>query len=377
MIDLTKMLQSAAKGKAPVVAIPIEGKAPVCLNRKRLAAWMKGVEIHSVELISQPDCWYFVPGKRLPGCRMDENKQLEYQQGPLDVSCDRIPGERKLKISGRVPSSAKDGLSIRTSCTMFVIRREAAALEIRNWAAKERERNLKVISQGAIGAAAMKAARKIEIAKLKAAKLAEIEKGGSPELEDANRHVANILNAAREHGRGPTQGVSKWEAERIAEQMPETVIRHVSHHAVPHRVRKTAAVIRWRLKALRTAWFEVTKYNPGRRKTTKKIFLKTKKSIQVIQIVTDAAALRAKLKSISPERIPNPRWAREEDMHWTAIDPLNRPKQDKREYYQHTYDRAALAQRLREARLTIKVLTPPPDNVLEMPEVEEELAKAA
>lgn len=338
MVDLTKMLQSAAKGKAPVVAIPIEGKAPLCLNRKRLAIAIKGVQVERIT-------------------------QLE---------------NRWLKIEGRVQSS--DGVyRVRTSSTFPPIDRRTAIGEIHVWAQKERAKNLKVISQGAIGATAIKAARKIEIAKLKAAKLAEIEQGGSPELEDAKQHERNILSAARMHGRGPMRGVSQWEAERIAEQMPETVIRHVAHHAVPHRVRKTAAVIRWRLKALRTAWFEVTKYNPGRRKTTKKKLLKVKKAIQVIQIVKDAAALRAKLESISPARIANPRFAHyadRDDMHWTAIDPLNRPKQDRREYYQPAYDRAALAERLREARQTIKVLTPPPDNVVEMPE-QEEFAQAA
>lgn len=370
MIDLTRMLQSAAKGKAPVVAIPIEGKAPACLNRKRLAAWIKGVEVQSVELVAQPDEWYFVPGKRLSGCRYDENKQLEYQQGPLNVSCERITGERKLKIEGRAGN-------VKTRCTMFVIRREAAALEISNWAEKERAKNLKVISQGAIGAAAIKAARKIEIAKLKAAKLAEIEQGGSPELEDAKRHVANILATARVHGRGVTRNIDKWEAERIAEQMPETIIRHVAHHAVPHRVRKTAAVIRWRLAALNTAWFEVTKYNPHRRKTTANKLLKVKKSIRVIQIVKDATELKAKLISILPERLSNPRWPQEEYRHAFSIDPLNRPDHKEKESYWHDrYDRAVLAERLREARQTIKVLTPPPDNVLEMPE-QEEFAQAA
>lgn len=365
--ELTKMLQSAAKGKAPVVAIPIEGKAPICLNRKRLAAWIKGVEVHSVEVVTpHVETVTF----RHPG---EDTGDMYAYEGPIQRIVTTSPGmHRRLKIVGRAGN-------VKTTCTLFAIARHAALVDIRNWADKERAKNLKVIAQGAIGAAAIKAARKIENAKLKAAKLAEIEKGGSPELEDAKRHVANILSTAREHGRGPTREVSHWEAERIAELMPEKIIQHVFHHAVPHRVRKTAAVIVWRLKALRTAWFEVTKYNPGRRKTTKKIFLKTKKSIQVIQIVKDATALRTKLESISPARIPNPRYAHyadHKDMHWTAIDPLNRPKQDRREYYQPSYDRAALAERLREARQTIKVLTPPPDNVLEMPE-QEEFAQAA
>lgn len=354
--ELTKMLQSAAKGKAPIVAIPMEGHAPVCLNRKRLATWIKGVEILSVEVVTPPDVWYFVPGKRLPGCRWNENKECEYQQGPLDVSCDRIVGDRKLKIEGRAGR-------VKTTCTMFVIRRHEAALEIGKWAQAERAKNLKIIGQGAISTVALKEAKKAAKAKERAAKLIQMEKGGCEELEDAKAAVLNIYDEARSYGRGPEKKQApSWEKpEETAMKQAESIVRHVAYHNVSPRVRKTAAVIYWRLKALRTEWFEVTKFNFRRRKTTANKFLKVKKAIQVIQIVKDHNALLAQLRSIKPERIPHPRWP---DEHAFAIDPLDRPGSHKRKdnvEWHDRYDRASLAKQLRTARETIRVLTPPPD----------------
>lgn len=43
-------IASAVKGKAPIVAIPVEGAAPICIRRKVLAGWSKGVTIQSMKL---------------------------------------------------------------------------------------------------------------------------------------------------------------------------------------------------------------------------------------------------------------------------------------------------------------------------------------
>lgn len=45
-------IQAAIKAKAPIVAIPIEGHAPLCINQKRLKAALKGVEITGIEIIA-------------------------------------------------------------------------------------------------------------------------------------------------------------------------------------------------------------------------------------------------------------------------------------------------------------------------------------
>lgn len=329
--ELTKMLQSAAKGKAPIVAIPIEGCAPMCLDRKRLVLAIKGVDITNII-------------------------QLD---------------NRWLKIEGRVMSS--DGVyRVKTSSTFPPIERWKALIAIRDWAEKERKTNMKIIAQGAIGAAALKAAKREAKRQEKAAKLIQMEKGGCKELEDAQREVGVILCAARNHGRGATRHLYEYEQREVEAKKAETVLRHVSHHNVSHRVRKSAAVIRWRLKALHTAWFEVTKFNRNRRKTTANKFLKVKKAIRVIQIVKDHNALMTQLERILPARIPNPRWPGEEYHNVFGIDPLHRPNSHKKDHPHHyydsedRYDRAALAMRLREARETIRVLTPPVDEEMDI-----------
>jgi len=43
-------IEAAIKAKAPIVAIPIEGHAPICLNRLRLTRWAKGVKITHTEV---------------------------------------------------------------------------------------------------------------------------------------------------------------------------------------------------------------------------------------------------------------------------------------------------------------------------------------
>ena len=122
---------------------------------------------------------------------------------------------------------------------MVPIKRYDAMKEIHTWAEKEREKNLKVIAQGATGAAAIKAALREANKAKKAAKLVEMEKGGSTELEAAQIEVANILSAARSHGRGKEKIVHQWEEKDAKAKREEKIVRHVSHHNVSHRVRKT------------------------------------------------------------------------------------------------------------------------------------------
>lgn len=336
MENITHHLQTALRGKAPVIALPVEGQAPFCLDRKRLAAWSKGVIITRVTML--------------------EN--------------------RWMKIEGRAGA-------VRTSCTVHAIDRRTAVNQIGAWAEREREKNLKVIAQGAIGAAAVaaavKSAAKATREAAKAAKLAALETGGTPELDAAKSEVASIHAAARRHGRGWVKPEPMGWEKPDPRKDEATVIRHVSHHNVPRKVRKSCAVVQWRLKALRTAWYAVTKYNPSRRKSTKNTFLKVKKAAEVMRIVRDAAILRARLAILAPAVLPDPQWVGYSDSF--HIDPLTRPKAEKSYRYDPDahYDRTGLAVRLRIARETIRVLTPPPDDaaeVLEMPAVHE-LAKAA
>lgn len=334
---LTKMLHTAVKGKAPVVALPCEGKAPLCINRKRLATWLKGVTVTSVEVVT-------------------------YEAG-----------HRLLKITGRAGN-------VRTSCSMIPIQRNAAIVELSKWAEKERAKMMKVIAQGATGTAAIKVAMKAERIKAKAAKLAEIETGGSPELVAAKAEVINILNQARKHGAGTVRNLHDWEAKDKAEKMPEIVARHVAHHNISRKTCKRVAVIQWRMKALRSKWYDLTKFNTGRRKTTANKFFKASKALEIIQVVNDYLALKTQVASITPAFIPNPRWPGEEYSYF-SINPLDRPRAERNpyaHYWQDSYSREGLAIQLRAALRTIAALTPPPDEIhLVSPLEVMELAKVA
>ena len=57
-------IEAAIKAKAPIVAIPIEGHAPICINRLRLARWAKGVKITHTEVKAR---WLIVQGHTAKG----------------------------------------------------------------------------------------------------------------------------------------------------------------------------------------------------------------------------------------------------------------------------------------------------------------------
>jgi hypothetical protein len=49
------MLTALLKATAPVVAIPIEGDAPLCFDGKRLRAWAKGIKRYPAQIIWSPE----------------------------------------------------------------------------------------------------------------------------------------------------------------------------------------------------------------------------------------------------------------------------------------------------------------------------------
>jgi hypothetical protein len=49
-MDHVNAVLAALKGTAPVLAIPVEGHAPVCIRAKLLKGALKGVTIDSVEI---------------------------------------------------------------------------------------------------------------------------------------------------------------------------------------------------------------------------------------------------------------------------------------------------------------------------------------
>ena len=98
-------VKAAMKGKAPIVAIPVQGGAPVCVNRRRLAAWGKGIEIQRVKIEE------FAP-----------NHRLLKVEGPVS------------KVNGQLIGRGY----IRCRASFVVIDRRTAMKELGEWADKER-----------------------------------------------------------------------------------------------------------------------------------------------------------------------------------------------------------------------------------------------
>jgi hypothetical protein len=167
-----KLLQSALRGKAPIVAIPIEGHAPFCINRVLLAKWAKGVEIIGVEV--RENRWLTIHGQ-----------------------------------AGRV----------KTRCSFPAIPPHKARLEIGRWSDRERKARQRVIAQGATNTKEFRAAER-------AAKLKAIE-ADQPEFAalDAARYemasvkaeiVRNLFPRYTQYGNGGFN--PKWEKERLLER---------------------------------------------------------------------------------------------------------------------------------------------------------------
>ena len=62
-MDHIASVRAALKASAPVVAIPVEGRAPVCIKARLLKGALKGVTIHSVKVLENG--WLKVTGRAL------------------------------------------------------------------------------------------------------------------------------------------------------------------------------------------------------------------------------------------------------------------------------------------------------------------------
>lgn len=136
------------KSKAPIVAIPVEGKAPACVDGKRLRAWAKGVKIDSLEVVTTGGDWYCVE-QRPQSSWAARNGEAE---GPVNLIAEQTPVVRKLRIVGHAGH-------VRTACTMNVIDRRTAVKTLGEWSEKERERIAKRVMRGALDTKAIKRAK--------------------------------------------------------------------------------------------------------------------------------------------------------------------------------------------------------------------------
>ena len=152
---------ASVKGSAPpVLAIPIPGRAPVCIRTNLLKGALKGVTIDSVALLENG--W--------------------------------------VKITG----TAQGG--VHTSCSLVPIERWKALQAIREWSIREHEKRVKIINQGVLSPQMRR-----ELLKK------SIEGEADAVLAEARKDEALILAAARSHANPDMEPVSHEARERITE----------------------------------------------------------------------------------------------------------------------------------------------------------------
>lgn len=151
---------AAVKGKAPIVALPVEGHAPACINRKRIAAWSKGVTVTKIEVVQHPPVTHY-DYKRPQSSPYDEHGRFigGVAEGPIERIAIVVPGERILTIEGTAGR-------VKTRCSPALIDRRVAVKELSAWSEKER---LKLEKQRLLGALSPAARKTLKRAKYETA----------------------------------------------------------------------------------------------------------------------------------------------------------------------------------------------------------------
>jgi hypothetical protein len=127
-------LSAAIKAKAPIVALPIEGHAPVCVARARLAKWSKGVTITSVK-VTGGEAYITIEFERPKGYQVE---------GPINRVEVHHLTPRRLEIEGTAGR-------VKTRCSFIPIDRRTAVKTLAAWSEKERARLTKKTLLGALG----------------------------------------------------------------------------------------------------------------------------------------------------------------------------------------------------------------------------------
>jgi hypothetical protein len=317
----------------PVLAIPIPGRAPVCIRTQLLKGALKGVTIDSVKLLE----------------------------------------DGRLKITGRALTLNKKGHSIScvgTSCTFVPIERWKALQEIREWSIREHEKRVKIINQGVLSAQMRR-----ELLKK------SIEGEADEVLTEARKDEALIMAAARSHANPAMAPVSDEARERVIES-------YAAFHGQRGN-RKRGAVIRWKLAKLRKdkaamvkvqhVYDEVPSTLYRRRHKTLKskvtVLRRKKDAVKYAALIYQIGRLEKQYESLYPPKLHV--WFDGSQSYNVDSWINNRPKDQTvntkdwwRSKDKDRYDRKDEARKLKEARANIRALTPPADEA-------EELSQAA
>ena len=308
---------ASVKGSAPpVLAIPIPGRAPVCIRTQLLKGALKGVTIDSVALLENG--W--------------------------------------VKITG----TAQGG--VHTSCSLVPIERWKALQEIREWSIREHEKRVKVINQGVLSAQMRR-----ELLKK------SIEGEADAVLAEARKDEALILAAAREHINPVMAPVSDEARERITES-------YAAFHGQRGNRKRGAVIRwrLAKLKKEKAAMVKVqhvyeqipsTLYR-RRHKTLKSkvtVLRRKKDAVKYAALIYQIGRLEKQYESLYPPKLHV--WFDGSQSYNVDSWINNRPKDqtvNTKDWWRgrdetDSYDRKAEARRLKEARANIRALTPPAD----------------
>jgi hypothetical protein len=316
---------ASVKGSAPpVLAIPIPGRAPVCIRTQLLKGALKGVTINSVALLESG--W--------------------------------------VKITG----TAQGG--VHTSCSLVPIERWKALQAIREWSIREHEKRVKIINQGVLSPQMRR-----ELLKK------SIEGEADAVLAEARKDEALILAAAREHINPVMAPVSDEARERITES-------YAAFHGQRGNRKRGAVIRwrLAKLKKEKAAMVKVqhvyeqipsTLYR-RRHKTLKSkvtVLRRKKDAVKYAALIYQIGKLEKQYESLYPPKLHV--WYDGSQSYNVDSWINNRPKDQTvntkdwwRSKDKDRYDRKDEARKLKEARANIRALTPPADEA-------EELSQAA
>ena len=297
-MDYVSSVRAALRASAPVVAIPVEGRVPVCIRARLLKGALKGVTIHSVALLENG--W--------------------------------------LKITGMAAGS------VRTSCSFAPMGRYEALKQIGEWSRKEREKRIKVIDQGVLNAQTRR-----ELLK------ASIEAEAGEVLKGAQKEVVSIYKEAREHVNPELVYVSDERRRDVLNEYSEF------HSARPNRKRGAVILWRIKTLKAELAKITVVTGKRGQpKKTYARRQADIPRMVLLGQTINSLCKQFDRLFppvfkrhewSESPWIAKRPK---EQTVHpagwWRGCEEHREP-----------YDRVKLAEQLREARANIRALTPPGD----------------
>ena len=305
-MDHIAAVRAALKAAAPVVAIPVEGRAPVCINARLLKGALKGVTINFVKVL---------------------------ENGSLQV----------------IGADMNNRGFVRTSSTFAPMRRDEALKQIREWTIKEREKRIKVINQGVLNAQTRRDLLK-----------AKIEAEADNALKAARREEAEILASVRERINPILDPVS--------EERRESILAEHRAYRAQCSARKRGSVILWRIKTLKAELEKIT-VKRGKRRERKQTFARKRSDIpRMLLMMQEIASLNKQFDVLCPPYWRA--WGSDptNGMWWDSwVD--KRPKDLPYRVpwgWSEDLEENGLRQRaehLRNVRADIRALTPPEDEI--------------